>query len=110
MKNTTIRISGELLQNLKLLKAEHMAVTYEDLLMKVVRKELEKCFALTQDGYLAVGTVVKDGDEVLVIDSIDRGEVRFSDGSFALNGGRAVRKLTHLADSLQEYEGGRNHD
>lgn len=108
MKNTTIRISETLLDNIKLLKATTNESTYENLLSKIVKSELKKSYAYTKNGYLGVGTVVKDKDTVLVIKEVTQDKVVFNDGTSAINGSATVYNLDFLSDTISQYKGERS--
>lgn len=107
MKNTTIRISGKLLNDIKQLKDFTGLSTYEDVLNAIVKKELRKTHAFTKDGYLPVGAVVKDKGKLLVIKSIIGDKVVFDDYSYAMNGGSTVYELSLVAMSLEDCVEGR---
>lgn len=105
MKNTTIRISSELLDNIKLTKSVLGGSTYEDVLAKLVKNELMKTFAYTDSGYLPVGAVVTlSNKKPLVITQVDKDRVLFSNQSSLINGSAFCRKLVLLARSVDTYE------
>jgi hypothetical protein len=106
MKNTTIRVSDALLDDIRILKKHKGLSTYEELLQVMVRAELKKDHAYTADGYLSAGMVVEYEGSSLVIKSIVDNKVVFEEGSYAFNGSKAVYDLKFLADSVETYTGG----
>lgn len=106
MKNTTIRVSDGLLDDIRLLKSLKEMGTYEELLHSMVKAELRQSCAYTADGYLPVGTVVEYEGSTLVIKAIVGNKVMFEEGSWAFNGSKAVYDLKFLADSVEVYSGG----
>ncbi|AGM46847.1 hypothetical protein BZG00_15345 [Salinivibrio kushneri] len=108
MKTTMIRASDELVEQLRVLKEAMEASSYQRVIKELADAKLKECRAVTRDGYLPVGTVVgtkKDGP--LIIADIKAGLVYFTDGSYVVNGGKVCYNLEFLANSVEEYEGGR---
>lgn len=102
-----IRVSESTLICLKELKKFNKAKSHDDLIFTLLEEQLKDNYAYTQDGYLPAGSVVLDGDTILVIKSIINGRVIFDDFSYANNGSKVVYRLRKLADSVEEYDGGR---
>lgn len=105
--NTTIRISSDLLNNLKLLKSTTQAKTYEEVINALVKQELKKSFVRTKLGRIQAGAVVSARGTLLVITDITPERVFFDDGSYAFNGGKYTYDLELVATSVEEYDGGR---
>lgn len=105
--NTTIRISSDLLNNLKLLKSTTQAKTYEEVINTLVKQELKKHFVRTKLGRIQAGAVVSARGTLLVITDITPERVFFDDGSYAFNGGKYTYDLELVATSVDEYDGGR---
>lgn len=105
--NTTIRISSELLENLKLLKTTTQTKTYEEALRHLVKQELKKYFVRTKGGCVQAGAVVNARGVLLVITKVTPERVFFDDGSYAFNGGKYTYDLELVATSVEEYDGGR---
>lgn len=103
-----IRVSESTLLCLKKLKEFNKSKSHDELIFNLLEKQLKDNYAHTQDGYLPVGAVVLDGDTVLVIKSIINGRVIFDDFSYANNGSRVIYRLRLLANSVEEYDGGRS--
>jgi hypothetical protein len=107
MGNTTIRVSSELLDNIKLLKDTTQVKAYEEVLQHLVKQELKKYYVRTKLGRVQAGAVVNARGVVLVITKVTPERVFFDDGSYALNGGKYTYDLELVAESVEEYAGGR---
>lgn len=107
MSNTTIRVSNDLLNNLKLLKSTTQAKTYEEVLHTLIKQELKKSFVRTKLGRIQVGAVVNARGVLLVITEVTPERVFFDDGSYAFNGSKYTYDLELVASSIEEYAGGR---
>lgn len=107
MKNTTIRISSSLLEEIKAVKELLGGGTYEDVLAGLVKTELMKTYAYINAGYVGVGAVVSHrGGGPLVIKTVEKGLVVFNDNSYVLNGGNTCHELVVLSDNYEDYECG----
>ena len=105
--STTIRISDIFLDDLKLLKSVTQVGTYEKLLAKLVKQESKRFFVHTKEGRISAGAVVRARGVLLVITRVTPERVFFDDGSYAFNGGKYVYDLELVAESVEEYDGGR---
>jgi len=105
MKDKMMRVTGELLDNLKTLKSIIGSAPYSDIIQDLVHEKLLKVTAFTSNGYLPIGTVVEDVEgTVLVIDSITDGKVIFNDFSWVLNGGSTCMALKKLSDNVTSLD------
>lgn len=109
MKSTTIRVSESLLRDLKFLKEIRKKGTYEDVLASLIQTELRKDHAITREGYLPIGAVVKDEGNLLVIKDIQGNKVIFDDNSCAINGGQTVYELVLVSLTVENCKEGRVH-
>ena len=104
MKDKMMRVTSGVLDKLKVLKGVIGNAPYSDIIGDLVHKELLKHTAFTKDGYLPIGTVVRDMDGIdLVIKSVTQDKVIFNDFSYVINGGGACWKLTKLGDTVAEH-------
>lgn len=111
MSNSMMRVTGELLEDVKLLKevkaAKGKLGTHNKILHELVKTELRKTHAQTQDGYLAEGVVVLGpAGKPVVIRAVRKNEVVFNDDTYIINGSVACVNLKLLANSIEEFEGG----
>ena len=106
-----MRVTPELVEDLKLLKGVKSAKgklgTHSDLVHNLVKAELRKTHAETNDGYLAEGSVVLGpSGKPIVIGRVSKSEVVFTDGTFVINGSVACCSMTLLSDSVENFDGG----
>lgn len=100
-----MRVTGKVLDNLKTLKGIIGNAPYSDIIHELVHKRLLEDAAYTKNGYLPVGTVVRDMEgTTLVIKSISDGKVIFNDYSYVLNGGGDCWNLDKLSNTVAGYK------
>ena len=105
MSNSMIRVTKELIEDLKVLKTV-IPGTNNNIIHYIIKEELKKSFMATVDGYAAVGAVISgpSGNPVVII-SITRDKVVFSDGTYVINGSAFCSSLKILSDSVEEFDG-----
>lgn len=111
MSGSMMRVTSELQKDIKLLKevkaAKGKLGTHSDLIHDLVKTELRKTRAYTEDGYLAEGAVVLGPVfKPVVIKSIGNDKVVFSDDTYVINGGTACYNLKLLSENVEEFEEG----
>jgi len=104
MKDKMLRVTSGVIDDLKVLKGIIGSAPYSDIIEELVHEKLLENTAFTKDGYLPVGTVVKDMEgDTLVIKHVTKGKVIFNDYSAVFNGGGACLALRKLADNVSEH-------
>lgn len=108
MKDKMIRVKGDVIESLKVLKKVFEENSYSGIIDKLIYEKLLTVAACTQDGFLLPGAVVQDLEgNVLVITDVVNGKVLFNDQSYLFNGSTACRELVKLSDNMESYTGGR---
>ena len=98
MASSMIRVSEELIDDLKLLKELHKAPSYQLVIKDLVHEALKTSHAFTKEGYLPAGCVVASHDgKPLVIKGVTDGKVIFNDNTYVINGGATCYSLNFLA-------------
>lgn len=110
-KGSMMRVSDKLVEDLKLLKEvkslKGKLGTHSNLVHNLIKAELRKTHADTQDGFLAEGCVVLGpSDNPVVIKSVGKSKVVFNDDTYMINGSPACTELELLAESIEEFNGG----
>jgi hypothetical protein len=110
-KSSMMRVTAELVDDLKLLK-EVKAVngklgTHNDIVHELVKAELRKTHAETCAGFLPEGAVVLGpSSKPVVIRTVSEGNVTFNDNTYVINGGIACKAMKLLAESIESFDGG----
>jgi mannose-1-phosphate guanylyltransferase len=110
-KMSMMRVSSELVEDLKLLKLAKSSSgklgTHNNIVHSLVKAEMRKTHAHTKNGYIAEGAVVRGpSGKPVVIGKITEAEVVFTDGTYLINGGTACYDMELLAASVEEFDGG----
>jgi mannose-1-phosphate guanylyltransferase len=110
-KSSMMRVSAELVEDLKLLKliksCKGKLGTHSSLVHNLVTAELRKTHAYTKNGYIDEGCVVRGpSGKPVVIKAVSQDTVVFNDGTYVINGGIACYAMELLADSVKEFSGG----
>ena len=111
VKGSMMRVTAELLEDLKVLKEAYStkgkSLSNGELAQLLVSDELKNVRVKTQEGYLREGSVVMGpANKPVVIRHIEKDKVVFSDHTCLVNGSKTCYALTLLANSVDEYDGG----
>lgn len=108
MSVSMMRINSGTLEKLKLLKQfKGVKCSHQELVDALLDVELRKHCALTDNGYIQVGNVVRGPDkQVLIVSEITEDRVVFGKSGYVINGGARCKELVLLADDVSRYEGG----
>jgi hypothetical protein len=111
LKMSMMRVSSDLVEDIKLLKLiksySGKLGTHNNIVHNLVKAELRKTHVHTRDGYISEGCVVRGpSGKPVVIGKVSEAEVVFTDGTYLINGGTASYNMYLLAYSVEEFAGG----
>jgi hypothetical protein len=111
LKMSMMRVSSELVEDIKLLKLiksfSGKLGTHNNIVHSLVKAELKKTHAHTKNGYISEGSVViGPSGKPVVIDTVSKDIVTFNDKTYVINGGLACYSMELLADNVEEFGGG----
>ena len=106
MSSSMMRTTPELSEDIKILKGVYGSGSNSEIVQRLVSEELKNYKVKTQDGYLGEGSVVLGiSKKPVVICSVSKYRVTFSDNTSIVNGSRTCEDLKLLADTVEEFDG-----
>lgn len=104
MKDSTIRISKNVVDCLKLLKnVKGIKDSHGSVIQDLIHNALLETHVTTKKGYVTVGSVVLKDHYPVVIESITKDKVVFRDGQSILNSSKESYNLLLLSYDVSDY-------